>query len=382
MAITSMTSANALAVKLWSQQAFADMMKKTSFGHMLRRGALRREAELDRARAGDQITLSFVGNLLGLGMTEGGTLEGNEEALDLQGRSMVFNVVRHAVAMPNKDTIEQQRTFVDFGLESRKQLAKWQASRVDASVFNQLAGCNATTLSVDGATYSGSKLTIATGLNTVDAPTANRVIRAGGAASDQALGSSDTFSLDLVDAAVELAGRTYPNIEMLDNDEFDLYISHEQLTDLKRDASGKITWFTNYSNAAAGGMINGNPIFDANGLGPKPVGKYANVNIYVSSRIANGVNTGSSNAVLPNVRRAVLVGANAASVASKFSGAFTEGRANEAGEVPLKFFTQLNDYDYNMGLEARMIYGVRKNVFDGEDFGSIVISTYAGAHTS
>jgi len=29
-----------------------------------------------------------------------------------------------------------------------------------------------------------------------------------------------------------------------------------------------------------------------------------------------------------------------------------------------------------------MIYGVKKVQFDGEDFGSIVISTFAAAHTS
>jgi len=381
MSVTSMTSANALAVKLWSKEAFADMMKTTFFAHAIKRGTVRRESELDRAQAGDQITLSFVGRATGLGITEGGTLEGNEEALNLQARTMQWNVVRHAFAMPNKDTIEQQRTYINFPKEARMQLAKWHGSRVDASMFNQLAGVNSTTITVDGAVYSGTKRTIVQGLNTADAPTTNRIIRAGGAATDQALTSADTFTLDLVDAAVELAGRTYPNIEMLDGEEFDLYISPEQFTDLKRDTSGKIQWFTNYSNAMTGGMINDNPIMTGSGLTKKPVGKYANVNIYVATRVANGVN-GSNSAAIPTVRRAILCGANAASVASKFSGAFTDGQRNNGGDTPVKFFTQLNDYDYNMGLEARMMYGLRKNVFDSEDFGSIVISTYAAAHTS
>ena len=52
------------------------------------------------------------------------------------------------------------------------------------------------------------------------------------------------------------------------------------------------------------------------------------------------------------------------------------------GNVPFKFSTQLKDYDYIKGIEARMIYGVKKIQFDSEDFGSTVISTYAAAHTS
>jgi hypothetical protein len=376
-----MTSANALAVKLWSAQAFSEMLRSTFFGHALKRNILRRESELDRAQAGDQITLSFVGRLNGLGFTEGDTLEGNEEALDTEGRTLQWNVVRNAVAMPNKDTIEQQRTFVNFPKEARDQLRKWHAKTVDASFFNQLAGVNSTTITVEGAVYSGAKRTIVQGLNTVDAPTSNRIIRAGGAATDEALTSADTFTLDLVDVALELAGRTDPAIEALDGEEFDLFLSYEQYTDLKRDASGKITWYTNYSNALAGGMIADNPIMASNGLMVKPVGKYANVNIYAARRVATGQNS-STSAAIPTVKRAILCGLNAGSIASKFSGAFTEATGEKMGDVPLKFFTQLKDYDYNMGLEARMMYGLRKNVFGGEDFGSIVISTYAAAHTS
>lgn len=380
MAVTSMLTTNALTVKLWSMEGFVDMYKNTAFGNMARRGTLMRAEELDNAKAGDEVTFNFTGILTGTGVQEGGTLTGNEEALDLQAFTMRYNVIRHAVLSPNDDTIEQVRTYVPFENRARRQLPAWHASRVDASVFNQLAGVNSTTITVDTTVYSGTQRPIVQGLNDINAPTANRIIRAAGAANDESLTASDTFTLDLIDAAVEQLSRTYPHVEALDNEEFDLYISPEQMTDLKRDTSGKIQWYINYTSQMQGGVTgDDNPIFSASQYTIMPVGKYANVNIYSRERVAFGQNS-ATDAAIPNVRRAVLCGRDAIAFASSFSGAL-EDMGETDGNVPLKMFTQLKDYDYQKGIEARMIYGVKKLQFDGEDYGSTVISTYAGPHT-
>lgn len=382
MATTSMLTGNALTVKLWAKLGFVDMYKNTAFGRMARRGTIMRASELDRAEAGDDVTFNFTGILTGTGTGEGGTLEGNEEALDLQAFSMKYNVFRHAVASPDDNTtIEGSRSMVNFEDRARKQLPQFHASRLDASVFNQLAGIDSTTITVDGTVYSGSDKTFVQGLNTINSPTANRIIRAAGAATDEALTSADTFTLDLVDAAVEQLQRTYPYAGSLDGEEFDLYISFEQSVDLKRDTSGKIQWYNNYLSAMAGGMINDNPIMEGDKYGTQPIGKYANVNIIPTFRVATGENS-STSAAIPTVRRAVLCGKNALSFASKFGGELSDAKADKGGNVPFMFSTQLKDYDYIRGIEARMIYGVKKIQFDNEDYGSTVISTYAAAHTS
>lgn len=380
MAVTSMLTGNALTVKLWSKLGFVDMYKSSAFGRMYRRGTIMRAEELDRAEAGDDVTFNFTGILTGTGIGEGGTLTGNEEALDLQAFSMQYNVFRHAVASPNDDTIEQARTLVRFEERARQQLPQFHASRLDASVFNQLAGVNSTTITVDSTVYSGSNRTFVQGLNTINAPTTNRIIRAGGAANDESLTSSDTFTLDLIDAAVEQLLRTYPYAGPLENDEFDLYISYEQMTDLKRDTSGKIQWYTNYLSAMEGGDIDENKIMVGSKYGMQPVGKYANVNIIPAFRVATGQNS-STGAAITTVRRAVLCGRNALAFASRFSGALEDMRETD-GNVPFKFSVQLKDYDYIKGIEARMIYGVKKIQFDNEDFGSSVIATYAAPHTN
>ena len=381
MAVTAMPTDSALAVKLWEVEGFVDIMKRTAFGHMFNRGTIMRAARLDNSQVGDEVTLNFTGILTQEGQTEGGTLTGNEEALDLQAFTMRQNVLRAAVLSPNDDTIEQVRTVVPFESRSRLQLPRWHASRLDASVFNQLAGVNTTTISVDTTVYSGNKRQIVQGLNTINAPTTNRIIRAGDHANDESITSSDTFTLDLIDAAIEQLGRTYPHVEALDDMSFDLYISYEQMTDLKRDSSGKIQWYQNYLSQMEGGVTGDeNPIFSANQYRMQPVAKYANVYIYSSFRVATGQNS-STAAAITNVRRAVLCGRDAVGFASKFSGALEDLGAME-GNVPLKIYTQLKDYDYQKGVEARMIYGLKKLQFDSEDYGSTVIATYAAPHTS
>lgn len=387
MAVTSMTTSNALTVKLWSAKGFLDTIKASAFGHMYQRGTIMRASELDRAEAGDTITFNFTGLLMGLGQTEGGTLTGNEEALNNQAFSMAFNVVRHAVANPNTDTIEQARANFSFNERARKMLPRWHASRLDASVFNQLTGTDSTTINVDGAIYSGAKKTIVQGLNSVNAPSSQRIVRAGGVANDQSLTSSNTMTLDIIDAMVELATTTYPTIETLDNEEFDLYLHPYQILDLKRDTTGKIQWYNNQLAYAANGDSNMDTM---NAYAMKAVGKYANVVIYSRERIPLGTSSADSSAVA-NTRRGVLCGRNAAAFASKFSGALSDSTMNEdkQGNVPFKFMTQLKDYDYISGVEGRMIYGVKKLQFAPtnsptapQDYGSIVVSTYAAPHTS
>ena len=381
MANTGMLTGNALTVKLWALQGFIDMYKKTVFGRLVRRGTIMRAEELDRAQAGDSVTFAFTGILSGIGLGEGGTLSGNEESLNNQSFSMVWNVFRHAVASPNDDTIEQQRTRIRFEQTARTQLEQFHCSRLDASCLNQLAGTLASSITVDGTTYSTTaNLPFVSGLNTMNAATTNRIIWQGGYSADESITSADTITLDLVDAAVEKLASTYPNVKPLDNEEFDLYISYEQWTDLKRDASGKIQWYTNQLAAMTGGEIDNNAIRSASHFSYEPVGKYGRVNIILAARVANGYNS-STLASISTVKRAILCGSNALAFASKFSGAL-EDVAETGGSVPLVYKTQLKDYDYIKGVEARMLYGVKKVQFNNEDFGSIVLSTYAASHTS
>lgn len=374
MAQTSMTSTNALTLKLWATEDWVNPGQRVAFGHMFKRGSVFYAEEfLGQKARGDQITYDYTNKLTGIPVGEGGTLDGNEEALDLGYFSMAINVTRIGVLNPNDDTIEQQRTLVDFPMRTRKVIPNRHMELLDTAVFQQLAGAYPTSFTVNGTTWSGNNRLFVTGHNVPVAPSSDRILRAGGAANDQSLTSSNTMTLDLIDYALEQIDTSNQPIKMLADDTYDLYVSPEQLTDLKQDTTGKIQWFNMALARATGGDTSQ---LDGAMFETMPcLGQYGRVNIYSAPRVAYGVRSDTS-AVITTVRRAVLVGKDALTFASPFGGRPTDK------DVPLKYFSQLKDYDYYKGLEGRMIYGLKKTVAsNSSDIGVFVISTYAATHS-
>lgn len=376
MASTSMLTGNALTVKLWEKQAWVQAMQRTVIGHAFNRGCVYFPEKLmgKNTVPGDNVTFPYVGKLINNPIGEGGTADGNEEALNLQSFNMSINVSRIPVLNPNTDTIEQQRTVIEFETNTRKMLAKRCAELLDTSFLYQAAGAAPTSLTINGTTYStAAQLLHVQGQNTPVAPTTNRQIWANNQANDQSLGSNDIFTLDLIDIALEKIERSDQPIDTLDGDTYDLYISPEQLVDLQQNTTGKIQWF-NIELAKIIGENSDNMI--ENRFKNKMIcaGKYRNVYIYSAPRVAYGVNS-STSAVITTVRRAVLLGADALSFASPFGGRITDT------DVPLKLFFQLKDYDYYKGIEARLLYGMKKmSPSNKDDIGVMVISTYAASH--
>lgn len=373
MSSTTMSSANALTRKIWATEDWTNPGQRVAFGHMFTRGAVFYvEDFLGQKARGDQITYDYTNKLTGIPIGEGGTLDGNEEALDLGSFTMAMNTTRIGVLNPNADTIEQQRTLVDFPARTRKVIPQRHMEMLDSSLFNQLAGFNPTSFTQNGTTWSGSNKLFVQGHNTPVAPSSGRILRAGGVANDQSLTSANTMTLDLIDYALESIDRSDQPIKRFADDTYDLYVSPEQLTDLKQDTTGKIQWFNIELAKITGGKKNEleNGMFDT----MPALGQYAGVNIYSAPRVAFGQRSDTS-AVITTVRRAVLVGKDAASFASPFG-----GRPSDS-DVPLKYFSQLKDYEYYKGLEGRMIYGLKKTVAsNSEDIGVFVISTYAAPH--
>lgn len=372
MSATTMTSADALTRKVWASNDWVNMGQRTAFGHLFERGAIFYANDFEGMnKKGDQITYDYAGKLTGFPIGEGGTLDGNEEALNLGNYTIAINVTRVGVLNPNDDTIEQQRTLVDFPATTRKLIPARHKELLDASVFNQLAGFDPTSYTQNGTTWSGTNKLFVQGHNTPVAPSTDRLIRAGGGANDQALGSSNTMTLDLIDYALEKNDNSDQPMVPFDDGTFDLFVSPEQLVDLKHDSSGAITWFNiqlakiegSKENQLEGGVYKGMPA----------AGQYSNVNIYSAPRVAYGQRSDTS-AVITTVRRAVMVGKDALTFASPF------GKPTEKSS--LKYFSQLKDYEYYKGLEGRMIYGLKKTAAsNSEDIGVMVISTYAAAHS-
>jgi hypothetical protein len=377
MSSTSMTTSNSLAVKLFEKKTWIQMMQKSCLGHLFNRGCIYFPEELlGKDAKGDQVTFAYVGKLTNVPIGEGGTLDGNEEALDLENHAMAMNVSRLGVLSPNTNTIEQQRTKVNFNASAVEALKRRAVELMDSSVWNQLAGFNPSgSFTLNGTTYTtaAQKLHVQ-GHNTPVAPTTNRIIRAGSQANDQSLTSSNIMALDLIDYALEKISSSDQPIERLDGETYDLYLAPEQIVDLQQNSSAKIKWYDMQFNKLAGNQGDAT-IEKSYKNGMVCAGRYRNVFIYEAPRIPNGVNS-SDSSVVANTKRAVLVGRDALSFASPFGGRVTDS------DVPMKMFSQLKDYDYFKGQEGRLLYGLKKmSPSNKEDIGVLVIATYAAAHS-
>lgn len=377
MATTVMNSANNSTVGKWEKKTWVKAYQQSAFGLISSVGGIYDASKYFRGDngRGDNITFDYVGKLTGNPLGEGSTAFGNEEALDTGNHNMAINLTRIPVSNPNNGSIEQQRTNIQFDEVTANVMAGRAAELIDSSVFQQLAGVNPTSFSLNGTTYStaAQKLHVQ-GHNTPTAPTSSRILRAGGQANDQSLTSSNTMTMDLLDYSLE---------EILSNDQpmkpctdgyFKLFLHPYQVVDLRHDSSGKIQWYQNNLAKEQGGKES-NMTFSLD-YRPIKVGEYLNVHIYQAPRVAQGASSADSS-VVTSARRAVMVGKDALSFASPFGGI---GKTDK--DVPFKMYVQLADYDYIKGMDLRSIYGIKKmSPSNAEDIGSFVISTYAAAHS-
>lgn len=375
MATTVMTSAQSNTVKKWEKKTWIEAYQQSAFGLLAMGGSIYDASAYfrnDNGR-GDNITFDYVAKLTDIPLGEGSTAFGNEEALDIGSHNMSINLTRIAVSNPNNGTIEQQRTNIQFDEVTANTQAGRAVELMDSSCFQQLAGVNPTSFTLNGTTYttSAAKLQVQ-GHNTPTAPTTNRIIRAGGAASDETLTAADTFTMDLLDFAVEKIMANDQPLKPCDDGYYKLFLHPYQVTALRQDSSGKIQWYQNNLAEIQGGKES-NMIFRYSEK-PVLVGSYLNVKIYQAPRVAQGANS-SSSAVITTVRRAVMVGKDALSFASPFGGIGTNDR-----DVPFKMYVQLSDYDYLKGMDLRSLYGIKKmSPSNAEDIGAFVLSTYAAA---
>ena len=79
----------------------------------------------------------------------------------------------------------------------------------------------------------------------------------------------------------------------------------------------------------------------------------------------------SSGARVSTARRAVLLGAQACVAA------FGQNK----GPTKYKWVEELFDYKRELGVSVQTIMGLKKTQFNSADFGAVVVSTYAAAHT-
>lgn len=354
MAIRDFGTNDPSTVKLWSKATEREVLPKTLMGKFVGKGKSNIIVELDELTksAGDRIRINFQYLLSARGRIGNEVLEGNEEAPVFYTDNIVIDQQRNAVRV--YDTIDSQRVVYNVRRDARDQLSDWFADRLDAAFLNQAVGNVAET----DAAY--------TGLQACVAPSTNNKMYPGAATSAATLTTSDTFSLDLVDAAITRAKVLHDvynqplirPIKMKGGEYYVMILHPFQVESMRTDTSTGM-WLDIHRAAMQGGEVSGNPIFDGS------LGVYNRVIFFEDSRIplANDTTT-----AVANTRSAVLLGAGALHMAYGRVG----GRKERYNWVEETF-----DFRNEHGISASLIYGMKKTVFNSVDHGTIVIPTYA-----
>lgn len=364
MAVTTYGTGNALAVKLWSKRLSVEALKATWIYRFIGEGtdAMIMIKDETSKSAGDQITYGLRMQLSGNGTLGDGVLEGNEEALTTYSDALIINQLRHAVRSAGR--MSQQRVPFSVRDEALSGLRDWWSDRIDWSGFNQLCG---------NVGPSGSFATPAltavdirwTGLNSPIAPDANHYTNVANSVDDTGLGSSNVFTLTMIDGAVERAKTLTPAIRPVTVGGKKFYVAwlHPyQVTDIRTN-TGTGQWLDIQKAAMTGGLVDENPIFDGS------LGVYNNVILHEDARVTQGYNP-STLAAITTVRRAVFCGAQAGMI----------GFGREDAPNKFTWVEELFDYENQLGVSAGLIFGLKKTTFNSADFATVVMSSYATTH--
>lgn len=347
MATTDYGVNHPLAVKHWSKDLMVQALKRTHALQFMGKDSnsvVQIKTELNK-NAGDRIRFGLRMQLNGDGIKGDSVLEGNEEDLVTYSQDIYIDQLRHAVRSGGK--MSEQRVPFSVRSEARDGLADWWADRIDTSFFNQLCGISSQT----DTRFTGSQVPTA--------PDAGHVIYQNHAA-EASVSTTDVFDLSLIDYAVELAktaDNTIRPIRVGGEKKYVMFLHPYQVTDMRTSTSTG-QWLDIQKAAMNGGRVTGNPIFTG------ALGEYNGVVLHENTRVPLGTKA--------NVRRAVLLGAQAGCVA------FGKGY----GKNTFDWTEELFDYKNQLGVAAGCIWGLQKTRYNGSDFATVVVSTYAAAHTS
>lgn len=351
MADTNYGVNHPLAVKVWSRKLLHEALKQTWFSKFVgndTNALVYMKNDLQKG-PGDRIRCGLRMLLTGDGIQGDNTLEGSEEALTTYSDDLLIDQLRHAVRSAGK--MSEQRVPFSVREEARLGLTDWWAERLDASFFNQLTG---NTSQAD---------TRYTGNNATTAPTT--VVYGGDHAAATSLTASTTNALTLrdFDKAVAIAKTRSPMIRPIRIGGDDYYVAflHTNAVFQLRGQTATAQWADIEKAKVQGGKESG--IFTG------AIGVYNNVVFHESTRLPTlGALGTPATGAETDYRRAVLAGAQS----------MIMGYGQDGGSS-VSWTEELFDYKNKLGVEAGMIFGMKKAVYNSSDYGVITLAGYAPA---
>lgn len=157
--------------------------------------------ELKKSEKGARAVITLLADLTGDGVAGDRTLEGNEESIQTFDQVIRIDQLRNANRLEGR--MADQKSIVEFRVNSKNLLAYWIADRMDQLAFLTLGGVSYTKKN-NGANRTGSDLPFLEFAADVSAPSAGRRLRWDGVAkvlvssgASSAITASDTPTWEL-----------------------------------------------------------------------------------------------------------------------------------------------------------------------------------------
>lgn len=331
MSKTGFTTNSNETKKLWDEQLFRDAYKDAYFSKMMggTDSAIHEKTQLEKEK-GDRVRFGIVMRGTGTGVTEGQTLEGQEDSLTTYVHDLSLTQWRYAVR--DDGAMSRQRAMFSISDESRSQIKGRLSEKIDDLCFSAI------TTSPTIIAYRASAANAITGTE---------------ATATAAITATDKMDVSTISFAKTWAmtggNRSQPALRPIrvnGKNHYILVISPDQAYDLRQDDS----WISAQENAYM--RSSDNPLFSG------ALGLWNDVIVHVHENVPLTTTWGS--------------GANVAGAKSFLMGA--QSLVWAWGKRPE---TKVRDFDYGneLAYSVEMIYGVNKPVFNSKDYGSMAFYT-------
>ena len=355
-------------VKQYARDLFFEAREATYMNKFIGKGQNALVSQRDELSKGpgDEITLYLAALLEGDGVTGTNVLKGSEQASQTFTDKMKIDKQRQAVSVRSSSSIVQQRVSRDLRDTAKMQLKDWWARRMDLCWFNQMGGVTSETLPSR------------TGLNATIAPSVGRHFwsdvsvandKISGASADETVGANPTDIMTVagIRSLRNIATQTDENgnyrvrpIMLKGKPHWVMFLHNDQVKDLKNNTDSSGEWFDIHQSAMQGGDITQNPIFTG------AIGMFDGVVLHESENVPQGVHSSTALPV-PNTRRAIFAGAQACHIAF--------GMNNR--DSTMDWAEELDDFGEILGIAAGCNWGIKKAQYNGQDYGTCVLTTYA-----
>ena len=334
-----------LKPKYWAKKIWTAGIRKSYFDKFMGKssGSIIQIYEDLSKKNGDRVRIPLRLPLTGAGRIGDEKLEGFEEVTNHIYCDVTLNQLRHATILEGR--FAEKVTELPLREEASEQLSDWISDYMDMAWFSILTGTDHPFIKA-----ATDKFPF-----TIEPPSEDRTMFAGGKTAESAITPTDKFDTDLISAAkLKAKENPYTAIRPVKVDGHETYvmlINPYQARDLRQDPK----WIEAQEHANIRGEKN--PIFSG------AYGIFDGVVIHVHERVPR-TDTGDSGTA---VGHAMLLGAQA--------GVFTEG------ERP-RYVNKSFDYDNQVRYAISRMCGMKKTSFkfDGvndTDFGVINVMTAA-----